>query len=76
MAVREAYVYHRDNSGGETEVLMEIPSALEGHRAIFLLPLELRRSGPTAGSRLGTDKTTEEVSYGQEAKWARLPEFG
>jgi len=35
MAVGEAYVYHRDNSGDETEVLMEIPSALtEGHRAI------------------------------------------
>jgi hypothetical protein len=34
MAVGEAYVYHRDNSGDETEVMMEMPSAVEGHRAI------------------------------------------
>jgi hypothetical protein len=34
MAVCGGYVYHCGNSGDETEVLMEMPSATEGRRAI------------------------------------------
>src|SRR3954463_3029126 len=64
MAVSEAYVYHRDNSGGETEVLMDIASA---SKAIGRSgSARIASSSLTAGSGLGADKTTEEVRMAKQ----------